>query len=321
MKETLYRFLGERNPRAKARYEALRQAGAPRWKAAPALLLPGGGGARPLPVGAGESAQSLGEPPAVLVQRLARFQAVSFDVFDTLLLRQVERPQEAFALVGAKLLYLLPLLPRLAVELPLLWEEPGEFYARYLSGGMVFYGGFFGGVAAAWGAAKYLRLRLSDFFPVLVPALPLVHAVGRVGCFCAGCCYGRAAPPPWGIAFTHAIAGPNGVPLLPVQLWEAGAELVIFAFLLWYAGRAAGPGQMLRAYVFCYAPVRFVLEWFRGDPARGMYGPFSTSQWLSLVVLALALAWPVAGRKLKKYVRERVSQQKGNRDKSDSAHS
>ena len=102
------------------------------------------------------------------------------------------------ALVGAKLLYLLPLLPRLAVELPLLWEEPGEFYARYLSGGMVFYGGFFGGVAAAWGAAKYLRLRLSDFFPVLVPALPLVHAVGRVGCFCAGCCYGRAAPPPLG---------------------------------------------------------------------------------------------------------------------------
>ena len=68
MKETLYRFLGERNPRAKARYEALRQAGAPRWKAAPALLLPGGGGARPLPVGAGESAQSLGEPPAALVQ-------------------------------------------------------------------------------------------------------------------------------------------------------------------------------------------------------------------------------------------------------------
>ena len=106
--------MGERNPRAKARYEALRQAGAPRWKAAPALLLPGGGGARPLPVGAGESAQSLGEPPAVLVQRLARFQAVSFDVFDTLLLRQVERPQEAFALVGAKLGY--PDFQRLRVE-------------------------------------------------------------------------------------------------------------------------------------------------------------------------------------------------------------
>ena len=114
MKETLYRFLGERNPRAKARYEALRQAGAPRWKAAPALLLPGGGGARPLPVGAGESAQSLGEPSAALVQRLARFQAVSFDVFDTLLLRQVERPQEAFALVGAKLGY--PDFQRLRVE-------------------------------------------------------------------------------------------------------------------------------------------------------------------------------------------------------------
>ena len=145
------------------------------------------------------------------------------------------------ALVGAKLLYLLPLLPRLAVELPLLWEEPGEFYARYLSGGMVFYGGFFGGVAAAWGAAKYLRLRLSDFFPVLVPPCLWCTPWGRVGCFCAGCCYGRAAPPPWGIAFTHAIAGPNGVPLLPVQLWEAGAELVISPFCSGMpAGRRAG---------------------------------------------------------------------------------
>ena len=104
-----------------------------------------------------------------------------------------------------------------------------------------------------------------------------------------------------------------------MQLWEAGAELVIFAFLLWYAGRAAGPGQMLRAYVFCYAPVRFVLEWFRGI-RPGDVRAFSTSQWLSLVVLALALAWPVAGRKLKN-TSVKVSQQKGNRDKSDSAHS
>ena len=190
-----------------------------------------------------------------------------------------------------------------------------------IGGGFVFYGGLFGGLLGAYIYCRMYKLSFYNFLQAAVPVVPLIHGIGRIGCFCAGCCYGRAAPPPWGIAFTHAIAGPNGVPLLPVQLWEAGAELVIFAFLLWYAGRAAGPGQMLRAYVFCYAPVRFVLEWFRGDPARGMYGPLSTSQWLSLVVLALALVWPVAGRKLKKYVRERVSQQKGNRDKSDSAHS
>ena len=195
------------------------------------------------------------------------------------------------ALAGAKLLYLLPLLPRLAADLHLLWQEPAEFFARYLSGGMVFYGGFFGAVAGAWGAARYFRLRFSDFFPVLVPAIPLMHAVGRVGCFCAGCCYGLPADPPLGIAFSGAAAAPNGVPLLPVQLWEAGAELAIFILLIWYTGRVTVPIRILRLYLLAYAPVRFVLEFFRGDAVRGIYGPLSTSQWISLGVLAAAVLW------------------------------
>lgn len=200
------------------------------------------------------------------------------------------------ALVGAKVLYLLPLLPQLVGDLPLLASQPEVFVGRYLSGGMVFYGGFLGGIAGAWGAARYFRLRFSRFFPVLVPALPLIHAVGRVGCFCAGCCYGRQAPPPWGISFTHAIAGPNGVPLLPVQLWECGAELAVFFFLLWYSARAVRPGNVLRAYMLAYAPIRFVLEFFRGDLVRGIYGPFSTSQWISLVVFAAAVIWALRER-------------------------
>lgn len=195
------------------------------------------------------------------------------------------------ALAGAKLLYLLPLLPRLAADLHLLWQEPAEFFARYLSGGMVFYGGFFGAVAGAWGAARYFRLRFSDFFPVLVPTIPLMHAVGRVGCFCAGCCYGLPADPPLGIAFSGAAAAPNGVPLLPVQLWEAGAELAIFILLIWYTGRVTVPIRILRLYLLAYAPVRFVLEFFRGDAVRGIYGPLSTSQWISLGVLAAAVLW------------------------------
>lgn len=210
------------------------------------------------------------------------------------------------ALLGAKLLYLLPLLPLLAADFHLLWDAPAEFFARYLSGGMVFYGGFFGAVAGAWGAARYFKLRFSDFFPVLGPAIPLMHAVGRVGCFCAGCCYGLEAPPPWGVAFTHAIAGPNGVPLLPVQLWEAGAELVIFGFLLWYTSRVTAPSRILRTYVLAYAPVRFVLECFRGDLVRGVYGPFSTSQWISLALLAAAVVWLVLDRRNDNMRKKRV---------------
>lgn len=195
------------------------------------------------------------------------------------------------ALIGAKVLYLLPLLPDLLGDLPLLLKQPEVFAGRYLSGGMVFYGGFLGGIVGAWGAARYFRLCFPRFFPVLVPALPLIHAVGRIGCFCAGCCYGIEAPPPWGIPFSNAIAAPNGVPLVPVQLWECGAELAIFLFLLWYSCRAARPEHVLRAYMLSYAPVRFVLEFFRGDLVRGIYGPFSTSQWISLGVLAAAAVW------------------------------
>ena len=199
------------------------------------------------------------------------------------------------ALLGAKLLYLLPLLPRLAAELPLLWTEPEVFSARYLSGGMVFYGGLAGAVAGAWGAARYFRLRLADFFPVLAPAIPLAHAVGRVGCFCAGCCYGVELDPPWGVSVPASPAGPGGV-RFPVQLWEAGAELALCAFLLWYAPRAARPGHVLRAYLLAYAPLRFVLEFFRGDLVRGFLGPLSTSQWFSLAALSAALLWLAAER-------------------------
>ncbi|WP_130868746.1 prolipoprotein diacylglyceryl transferase [Intestinimonas massiliensis (ex Afouda et al. 2020)] len=196
------------------------------------------------------------------------------------------------ALAGAKLLYLLPRLPQMMADLPMLWTgQAGLFAQTYLAGGMVYYGGVLGALAAAVLTARWFSLELSDFFPVLVPAIPLFHAFGRVGCFCAGCCYGVEAPPPWGIAFSHAIAGPSGVSLLPVQLWESGAEALIFLFLLRYAGRGKDRRLLLVAYLLAYAPVRFLLEFFRGDPARGLFGPFSTSQWLSLAALAAAGVW------------------------------
>ena len=128
--------------------------------------------------------------------------------------------------------------------------------------------------------------------------LDVFHFDGlRMDAICAGCCYGVEAAEPWGIPFTHAIAAPNGVPLLPVQLYECAAELMIFLFLLWYAPRAASKGGILRAYMLAYAPVRFVLEFFRGDVVRGIYGPLSTSQWISLAVMAAAVVWLVRERR------------------------
>ena len=86
----------------------------------------------------------------------------------------------AGVLVGAKLLSLLPLLPQMAADLPMLWTGEWERFVRtYLTSGMVYYGGLAGAVVGAWLTARYFSLRLSDFFPVLVPAIPLFHAFGR----------------------------------------------------------------------------------------------------------------------------------------------
>lgn len=139
------------------------------------------------------------------------------------------RTEQAFlwgvlgAMLGAKLLYLLPLLPQLAADLPLLCTAPHSFMAKYLSGGFVFYGGLLGGLAGAWLFCKQRWLSFDTLGRDLVPALPLFHAFGRVGCFLAGCCYGIPAPAGWlGVTFpASAVEAPSGVPLLPVQLYEA----------------------------------------------------------------------------------------------------
>ena len=191
------------------------------------------------------------------------------------------------ALLGAKALYLLTVLPQLTADLALLRTQPQLFWTRYLYGGMVFYGGFAGGLlGAAWAARQY-RVRLSAFVPVLAPALALAHGIARLGCFCAGCCYGVPSAR-FGIAFSHSLSAPNGVPLLPVQLYEAAGELAIFAFLLWFTAQPRRAPYALYAYVFAYAPLRFVLEFWRGDSVRGRWAGLSTSQWLSLAALAAA---------------------------------
>lgn len=103
-----------------------------------------------------------------------------------------------------------------------------------------------------------------------------MHALGRVGCFFTGCCYGVELDPPGGIPVPAGAVGPGGV-RFPVQLWEAGAEGVIFLLLLRYSRRAAPPGKSLAAYLLLYAPGALCAGVFRGI-RRGFLGPLSTSQ-------------------------------------------
>lgn len=225
--------------------------------------------------------------------------AAAWGYFHWRLRRRGENPgrtEQAFlwgvlgALVGAKLLYLLPQLPQLAADLPLLGQDPALFSARYLTGGFVFYGGLLGALGAV---GLFCRRRKLPFGPLgadLVPAVPLFHAFGRVGCFLAGCCYGIPAPAGWwGVTFSQALLAPNGVALVPVQLYEAAGCLLLFLLLDRLARRGWSGGQLLPVYLSLYGAFRFLLEFLRGDEARGFWGPLSTSQWVALATLAVAL--------------------------------
>jgi phosphatidylglycerol:prolipoprotein diacylglycerol transferase len=129
---------------------------------------------------------------------------------------------------------------------------------------------------------------------VFAPGIALGHAVGRVGCLLAGCCYGRPTDLAWGIVFSDPFAGsyvgtPLNVHLHPVQLYESGAELLILAALLLMEKRGrAFPGRTFWGYVLLYAVSRFIIEFFRGDE-RGMLLGVSTSQFISLVLAPLAV--------------------------------
>ena len=158
----------------------------------------------------------------------------------------------------------------------------------------VFYGGLIGAVAVAFVYMRRYRMPLWTTTDVFAPGIALGHAVGRLGCLMAGCCFGRPTTVPWAITFHNAAASlnadtPLGVPLHPTQLYEAGAELLILGGLLWLDRKGhAFSGRTFWTYILLYAMSRFVIEFYRGDP-RGTVGVFSTSQFVSLFLGPLAI--------------------------------
>jgi phosphatidylglycerol:prolipoprotein diacylglycerol transferase len=169
----------------------------------------------------------------------------------------------------------------------------GDLITILQSGG-VFYGGLLGGIVTAFWLARRYELPGWPTADVLAPGLVLGQAIGRLGCFAAGCCYGKTAAVPWAVTFTDVSAArqvgtPLDTPVHPSQLYESLATLVIFAILVWLAPRKRFHGQVVLTYVVLYSAARFVLEYYRGDAGRGFIGPLSTSQAVSAGLLLLAV--------------------------------
>ncbi|MBL7197817.1 MAG: prolipoprotein diacylglyceryl transferase [Candidatus Omnitrophica bacterium] len=160
------------------------------------------------------------------------------------------------------------------------------FFARE---GFVFYGGFISAFLFAIWYIKKRNLKLWETADILAPSIAIGHAIGRLGCFFYGCCYGKPTNSWIGIIFPpESPAGQSGVPLIPTQLISSAVLFVIFCVLLIKKKHKKFQGEIFWIYVFLYAVARFIIEFFRGDP-RGQIWIFSTSQFIGIFMAITAI--------------------------------
>lgn len=152
----------------------------------------------------------------------------------------------------------------------------------YVTGsGFVVFGGIIGGLLTIWGYCKWKKMDFWAYLDLMIPSVAIAQGFGRVGCFLAGCCYGKETDSPIGITFTNSSFAPNHVKLLPSQLFMAAGDFVIAAILLWYSSKNLSRGKTSMLYLMLYSAGRFIVEFTRNDN-RGFVGVLSTSQFIGI---------------------------------------
>ncbi|WP_234124154.1 prolipoprotein diacylglyceryl transferase [Clostridium hydrogenum] len=185
-------------------------------------------------------------------------------------------------IIGAKVLFWI-------VEFPNIIHDTNYIF-KTLGNGFVVYGGIIGGILSGY---IYSRIKKIDFFnylDLIVPAIALAQGFGRIGCFETGCCYGRETSSSIGVIFQNSSYAPNGVPLIPTQLFSSAGDFLIAAILLYYASKfkSKRKGQVSALYMILYSIGRFTIEIFRGDP-RGSVGILSTSQFICIFMFLIGI--------------------------------
>lgn len=154
--------------------------------------------------------------------------------------------------------------------------------------GNVFYGGLIGYLSFFYLVSKFQKKNPKEVYNILAVTMPLFHVFGRIGCYLGGCCYGKESNSY--LAFPYRLGvSQSWVKRYPVQLWEAFAEFVFFLMLFIFYRRKIkndswSDGRLLELYLMMYSIMRFLLEFFRGDELRGVYGFLSFSQFVSIAI-------------------------------------
>lgn len=191
-------------------------------------------------------------------------------------------------------------------------EDPKHFIAhpedmlKDIGKGFVFYGSFLFTTAILIWWFRRNQLNTWAMFDVIGIGGALVHGFGKLGCFFAGCCHGEVCKTGWGVVFNdpHSAADPKGVPLYPIQLYDAAIIFATLGVMAWMYKRKQFDGQIFLIYGIGYAIGRFITEIYRGDEARGFLfnGWLSHSQFIALLVGGVSIAlyvWRLKSNKKK----------------------
>lgn len=209
-----------------------------------------------------------------------------------------------FGMLGAKLLYILTVLDKII-------ENPSDFLK--LSSGFVVYGGIIVGILAGFVYCKIKGKFFRTYFDLVMPSISIAQGFGRLGCFLAGCCYGKETDSWCGITFTNSAFAPNGVSLIPTQLISSAGNFIIAGALIFIARKQRKPGLIAGLYLVFYGVGRFLVEMLRGDIERGSIGNLSTSQFISIFIVLIGIIYIIY---VLKFASVPANLENGSNDKS-----
>ncbi|MDR3113058.1 MAG: prolipoprotein diacylglyceryl transferase [Endomicrobium sp.] len=188
----------------------------------------------------------------------------------------------AIAIFGARLMYVL-------MNLQTFSQAPLDIF-KIWEGGLVYYGGFVCAVLFVILYLKKHKIAVLKFSDIIAPALALGHALGRIGCFFAGCCYGKPCDLPWSVVFSNADSlALKNVHIHPTQLYEFLFNFLIFLILHLYNKKAHKDGKAAAFYLIMYSLMRFIIEFFRGDERGEFFLGLSPAQNISIVLFIFGI--------------------------------
>lgn len=190
----------------------------------------------------------------------------------------------ALGVAGARLMYVMLNWQSYRTNLmaiPMIWSD----------GGLSFHGAVAGGILGGLWLSRRYKVSFWRIADAVAPGLALGHAIGRIGCFLNGCCYGLPTTMPWGVKFHNPVLGIDTLPSHPTQLYEAAGLFISFALLAQYSQRPSYEGSVFIWWAILYSALRFVVEHWRAGVTAQVVNGLTQAQWLSLVIFATALAY------------------------------